>query len=104
MELRLHGIYKKKKTSKKKTPHIKLKYSGHVKKIPASGLSADPFSKENGFPPPPPPPPNVAHLATRPSASRSAQLHMLMICGVFPTEGFLRPGTQVHRFGRKLNA
>ena len=23
---------------------------------------------------------------------------------VFPTEGFLRPGTQVHQFGRKLKA
>ena len=23
--------------------------------------------------------------------------------GVFPTEGFLRPGTQVRRFGHKLN-
>ena len=23
---------------------------------------------------------------------------------VFPTEGFLRPGTQLRRFGRKLNA
>ena len=26
------------------------------------------------------------------------------ICSVFPTEGFLRPGTQVRRFGRKLKA
>ena len=27
-----------------------------------------------------------------------------MISSVFPTEGFLRPGTQVRQFGRKLKA
>ena len=25
-------------------------------------------------------------------------------CSVFPTEGFLRPGTQARQFGRKLKA
>ena len=30
--------------------------------------------------------------------------HFQASCSVFPTEGFLRPGTQVRQFGRKLKA